>query len=405
MLKQITCVVENLATVIGCRPLGSEANLRAMDYIETEFAKGGHEVERQSFTAKGWEPQRWGLEINGYALPMLVSPYSPSFEVKGSALRIDTLEKLAALGPETLRGRILLLEGEIASETVMPKYFEFYNPEHHQRLVSLLEEAQPSLVLAVRDQDLPDSVTGVSGKTALESLFNDGDIAFSSATVTKRDLTSVEAERLEIAAFSEAKVPVRQAGNLIVRIGDPALPRILVTAHLDTTFNTPGALDDASGIAFLAALAQSGLSVEGYCIELVAINGEDHYSYGGEKELMRYLGSCESMVKLAVNVDGLGFRDTESGVSLYAMPEELGARLEASVRLTKSMAMMEPWPQGDHMIFAMMGIPTIALASYPFEGYLAGYHHSPLDTPELLDPMLVMKAVLWLKHFLETESL
>ncbi len=403
MLKQISCVVETLATAIGCRPLGSEANLRAMDYLESQFAQGNHRAERQNFMAKGWEPKSCGLEINGQKLPILVSPYSPSFEVKGPALRINTLEGLAAKGPKTLNGRILLLEGEIAAETVMPKNFEFYNPEHHQRLVSLLEEAQPALVLAVRDQDLPDSITGVSGKTALESLFNDGDIAFSSATITKRDLTSVEGDVLEISAFSEATVPERQAGNLMVRIGEPALPRILITAHLDTAFNSPGALDDASGIAFLVALAQSGVSLEGHCIELVAINGEDHYSYGGEKELMRYLSSTESPVKLAVNVDGLGFKGTEAGVSFYAVPEELGTRLEASIRLTKPMAMMAPWPQGDHTIFAMMGIPTIALASYPFEGYLAGYHHSPLDTPDHLDPELVMGAVLWLKHFLEAE--
>lgn len=397
--EMIQDIVNTLSETIGCRPLGSAANARAVTYTARLLEAQGCLVTRQSFEVKGWEPTDSSLLINGVPVDHLVNPYSPDFSAEGTALRVESIEQLEGLA---IRDRILLLTGEAAAETIMPKHFEFYNPAHHQRLTALLEGGGPSLVIAVRDQELPDNVTGVYGKSVLEPVFNDGDLNVPSVTVTKEALARwTDSGPLQISAWSEAQTPLRKSCNVVAYVGDPALPQVLVTAHLDTFFNTPGAMDDATGIAFLAALAGSGIRPEGYCIKLVAINGEDHYTYSGEKELMKALQDGGPPVLLAVNVDGLGFHGTEAGVSLYEVPDRLRRLLEKSIAKTQGVSLMAPWPQGDHMIFSMMGIPTIALASDPFETYLRECHHSPADTADRMDAAIVERAVQWLKTILE----
>ncbi len=393
-------VITYLAEDIGSRPLGSEANGRALVWAEALMGELRCAVERQVFAAKGWEPGDSGLKLNGVPLPHLVNPYSPAFRVQGPLLKAGTLEELEAIREP---GAILLLHEALGAETVMPKSFTFYNPPHHGQLVSRLEALAPALVIAVRDENLPDNVTGVSGKTVLEPVFNDGDLPFPSVTVTLGHLAALGgvAGCLIAEAWSQGVSPVRETGNLVARLGDPEKPRVLVTAHLDTFFNTPGALDDASGIAFLTALAASGLRSGAVCLELVLINGEDHYGILGERALMAALAESAKPTVLAVNVAGLGYRGTKNGVSCYAMPPALEAKVAAAVAADDAMALMDPWPQGDHMIFASLGIPTLALASCPFEDYLARCHHSPADTADQADPALVDSAVAWLVRFLE----
>jgi aminopeptidase YwaD len=55
--------------------------------------------------------------------------------------------------------------------------------------------------------------------------------------------------------------------------------RVVVFAHIDSRIGTPGANDNASGVASLLLLAQLLEDYRGsLCVELVAMNGEDYYS-------------------------------------------------------------------------------------------------------------------------------
>ncbi len=46
---------------------------------------------------------------------------------------------------------------------------------------------------------------------------------------------------------------------------------------------------------------------------------------------------------------------------------------------------IEPWPMGDHMLFATYGIPTIAVTASNIFGFMGGVLHSPGDNMQHID--------------------
>jgi aminopeptidase YwaD len=52
-----------------------------------------------------------------------------------------------------IHDKIVLLIGEIAREQLMPKNFVFYNPEHHQEIIRLLETGAPQAIMAATGRD------------------------------------------------------------------------------------------------------------------------------------------------------------------------------------------------------------------------------------------------------------
>ena len=80
-------------------------------------------------------------------------------------------------------------------------------------------------------------------------------------------------------------VEVDGAGNVVV--GDPRRARILVGAHYDSIPGSPGADDNASGVAALLAAARALGPREGVCY--VAFDGEEH-GHVGSRALVAGLG-------------------------------------------------------------------------------------------------------------------
>ena len=50
-----------------------------------------------------------------------------------------------------------------------------------------------------------------------------------------------------------------------------------------------------------------------------------------------------------------------------------------------SLAEGEPWYQGDHMVFAMQGVPALAVTSEGFMEIETKFAHTPKDHPDLVD--------------------
>src|SRR5262249_10192075 len=76
-----------------------------------------------------------------------------------------------------------------------------------------------------------------------------------------------------------------EAGNVVV--GDPRRARVLIGAHYDSIPGTPGADDNASGVAALLAAAQAIGPREGVCF--VAFDGEE-CGFVGSRALVAGLG-------------------------------------------------------------------------------------------------------------------
>jgi aminopeptidase YwaD len=160
----------------------------------------------------------------------------------------------------------------------------------------------------------------------------------------------------------------------------PQADRVTVVAHIDTKPGTPGAIDNATGVVVVTRVGELLASTpDDLGVELLLVNGEDHYAAPGE---MHYLGSTDlAQVRLAVNIDGAGYRGGPTASSAYGAAEQLDlAPLRAH-----GLVAGPSWPQSDHMVFAMAGRPAVALTSSDSGTVVREVAHSPHDTPDLVD--------------------
>jgi aminopeptidase YwaD len=120
-------------------------------------------------------------------------------------------------------------------------------------------------------------------------------------------------------------------------------------------------------------------------IELVAFNGEEHYSAGGELDYLHRYGGELDRIAFAVNMDGLGYVKGKTAFSLYECPAAVAKNARATFGNYDSIAEGPQWYAGDHMVFVMSGRPAIALTSDQATELSAEVLHTGADLPYLVD--------------------
>jgi aminopeptidase YwaD len=276
----------------------------------------------------------------------------------------------------------------------MPKNFTFYNPESHRRVIRALEEYRPAAVVAATGRD-----PGMVGSQYPFPLFEDGDLDVPNAYMKDVDgarLLAHVGEQAHIRLDSR-RVPAT-AEHIVATLPGTGPGRIVLTAHIDSRKGSPGALDNASGVATLLGVADLLSEYrEGPSIEIVPFNGEDNYANPGE---MLWVAENEGRfddIILGINIDDLGQRGTTNHVSFYDCPAEVEAAVRRALERHPVMSEGPQWFQSDHAIFGLYGRPAIALASSDIAGFMAQYAHSERDTLELVDPELTVAAARFLR--------
>ena len=108
-------------------------------------------------------------------------------------------------------------------------------------------------------------------------------------------------------------------------------------------------------------------------VEIVALNGEDTYHAVGQVlYLERNAGRLDD-IRLAVNLDGAGYREGRTEYSLYECPDGLGAVVRGAFGAYDQMVEGAQWPQGDHMIFVMNGRVFVVSVDWDNGMPLTGY--------------------------------
>jgi aminopeptidase YwaD len=362
--RQIREHVRVLVSEIGPRPPGSPANARATAYAHAVFERSGLTVERQPFVATWWTPGPARLCIAGRVIELEGTPFSRPCDRRGRVTRRSTD---AELDDPMEPGSIVVLDGELAAEPYFPKAFPFLDlPDQRVRLEKL-EAARPAAVILIAPDQRP------------MSWLEDGDLAFPYLVVEPSigDLL-VEGEMVDVA--TEGRLTEGRGVNLSARTVASGA-RSVLCAHIDSKVTTPGAIDNAGGVATLLAIAESR-QLDDRSIEFVAFNGEDHYAAPGEQA---WLASTDlDSISDVVNLDGIGACDRQTAVSGLALPASQEQRLHALVADHRSVTMGPAWFESDHAIFASRGIPSLALTSADAHE-LASLLHGPDDTIERLD--------------------
>lgn len=361
------------------RRVGTRGNHDANEFLADTFASYGFMVDRQPFDCIDWTQSGGTLSFNGEQFRIRVGPFSPGCLAREPLVAASCLGELESADA---RGKILLLHGGLTREQLMPKNFPFYNPDEHKRIVSLLEEKQPRAILTASGRD-PELAGAIYPFPVIE----DGDFDIPSAYMTEEEGARLASNTGDLAALAiEAERCPSRGVNLAARKGRSDR-RIVFSAHIDSKDGTPGALDNAAGVTVLLLLAELLEDFRGEIgVELVPFNGEDHYSAAGEIAYLKANEGKLDQVMFNINMDGIGSRQGNTLYSLYESPEELKGKVQKFFAKTPGFAEGPPWFQGDHMVFAMIGIPAVGLTSGNFEEILTEIAHTHKDTPDLVDP-------------------
>ncbi|KTB48817.1 M28 family metallopeptidase [Dehalogenimonas alkenigignens] len=370
--------LEALCAVKPNRRTGSPGNKSATDFVASLFKQWGYEIDTTPFDCLDYESGAATLTNATSFFPVTISPFSPGINVIAPLAVVSTVKELAACD---CTGRLVLLKGEIAAEPLMPKNFAFYNPEQHQQIYALLEAKQPAAIITTTTGSL-----STAGAVYPFPMIEDGDFDIPSVYCTEPIGNAIAASGSPLRLVVEARRIPAQAANVVARKNSRAAGKITVCAHLDAKEGTPGALDNASGIAVILLLGEMLADYEGgFGIEFVAVNGEDYYSAGGEMDYLRRYGDSIQEVALAVNIDGAGYRQGKTAFSAYGLPPDLETEVRLIFKRFDGLIEGPPWYQGDHMIFVQAGRPALAFTSEKATDLLSTVTHSAADTPDEVD--------------------
>lgn len=368
--KRIEQHLNMLCEEIGARPTGSEANQRALEYVCGEFERAGLTVLRQEFDCMDWTDNGCTLTVGGQAVPAAPAAYSHPCSVEGEILCVHTLKELRTA---PIAGKIILLCDALAAEPLMPKSFVFWNPDEHKETISILEHGGVKAVLTVSLS--PDSFVPI---------IEDGDFEIPCAVILPEHLPQLAGGRFASLSLNTERRPAK-AANVLASFGS-GNHKICISAHLDTKPGTPGALDNASGVAVLLALAAelAGRNFP-YRIEFVLFNGEDYYSNPGEMTYLASHLSAPAEYVCAFNIDGVGAKGQNLAYSFYECPEKLMNAISGAAAGMEGFEQIAPWPQGDHTLFSFSGVPAISVTSSKIFGLVDSVLHTKSDTLELID--------------------
>jgi hypothetical protein len=215
---------------------------------------------------------------------------------------------------------------------------------------------------------------------------------------------SVRRQTFTVPAGRSWGIPVSRGrtGNVIAVPADlaPGDPHLVVGAHLDTVPQSPGAEDNASGVAVLVELAR--LAREGGTrlpVVFIAFAAEeprgptdDEHHFGSQEYVRRSAGAEADARRGMVSLDRVGAPGRvpvcTGGLSPRRVQRELlaaAARVDVPARACENRT-------SDHWPFEKGGETVARIGGNPSPGY-----HSALDLPRLVSPRQLARtgAVVW----------
>jgi aminopeptidase YwaD len=371
--------VNYLCNVKPNRRTGSHGNKEAVIFFKNIIEKYGFEVDDTPFNSMDYKTGKISLTNKIASFDIYVSPYSLGCHVKTNLVIAKSIKELEECN---CTGKLLLLIGEICNEQLMPKKFVFYNPDHHKKIISLLEEKKPSAIITATSKK-PELV----GALYPFPLIEDGDFDIPNVYCTDKVGKEIEKNKNDLFDLQiEAERIPSKSSNIIAIKNPNSKEKIVIFAHIDAYGNSPGASDNASGTTVLLILAEFLKSYSGSIgIQIIAFNGEDHYSLGGQMDYIKRYSDSFKKIKLAVNIDDVGNKKGNISYSLYGCSDERSDFIKNIFNKYNSIKPGVNWYQGDHMIFVHQEKPSIAFTSENYKELMETITHSEKDIPENLD--------------------
>ncbi|RLD05124.1 MAG: hypothetical protein DRI65_09415 [Chloroflexota bacterium] len=183
--------------------------------------------------------------------------------------------------------------------------------------------------------------------------------------------------------------------NLVASKGWDQTRRIAISAHIDAKLDTPGAIDNATGVIVLLLLAERMKDYQGSTvIELLPFNGEDYYAASGQMIYLEQNQNKFNEIMININIDGAGYHKGPSAFSPFNLPDDIKKCFDKVLDSNENIHEGGPWYQGDHSIFIQQGVPAIAVTSQWFLENIDSQEitHTPKDQAGIVncDKLLVI---------------
>ena len=392
--KKASEYLKTLCNVKPNRRTGSPGNRDATAFFASIIYQLGYKVDTTPFACLDFISGKSLLVSNGNSFEIHISPYSLGCDITTELITVSSVEELENCQCE---GKILLMKGAICAEQLMPKNFVFYNPDPHKRIYALLEEKKPAGIITATERK-PELV----GALYPFPLIVDGDFhipcAYCKDSVGEKIARKTgELFRLQM----EAKRISSTACNVIARKNPESIKKIVITAHIDAYENTPGASDNASGTVVQLLLAEMLMEYQGNMgVEIVAFNGEDHYSAGGQMDYLDRYRDDISSILVVINIDDVGYKKGNSAYSYYECSDEIKQKATFTFSHLEGIIEGEPWFNGDHMIFVQNSKAAIAFTAERVSELMATVTHTAKDTPHIIDNAKLVNVAFALKNFI-----
>jgi aminopeptidase YwaD len=376
------------------RRLGSAGNKQAVEYFHEQVKDLGFQILTDEFDCLDHEIRSVSLTTGDTRINVQASPYTMPVDVTAELVAARNMVELEAA---EYTGKILLMKDDLCKEQLMPKNFVFYNPDHHKKIYSVLEERKPAAIITATGKDLQ-----MVGNIYPFNVFEDGDFDIPSGYT--KDVIGDELEKFEGDEFTikiDASRIDSKGNNVILRKNPNADRKMIVMAHIDTKDGTPGASDNASGTVVLMLLAELLKDYDGKLgVEIIAMNGEDNYSVAGEMDYLKRFGDQMEKILLAVNIDDVGHGGGRSSFSFYNVPDDVKEKVTTFIDINDTTIEGEPWYAGDHMIFVQSSVPSIAITNEKCWDLMATITHTPDDIPENINASILVDLAEVLKEII-----
>ena len=345
-------LIEALAGGVGPRTAGSDAAARASETVADAFRALGLEPRFQEFELVGYEADEPELEVEGERWPAGPCMYAHAFDGEGTVRRIG--EQSAPVGDKKL-GVFAVVDAS-------------------KREVARL----------------------------LTSPFSTGAIPFMSphvhiTTPPTAFVSARDAERFQDGMRVRLKVggrflPGRRERNVIADLPGRGDDHVIVSAHFDSVWRGPGAIDNASGVEGVRRIGEAlagrdlerGVRLVAFAAEEIKLTGSRYYV-----DEARLRGQLDEIAGV-VNLDCIAYGEK---LNVLASPE---AMLDRATGIARDAGLLDryelvtgPATGGiDTQWFVEAKIPATTILHFPYDEY-----HLPADTAALVDERQLQDAV------------
>ncbi len=361
--------VAALSQQIGPRPAGSPAYVHATEYVTEQFQRLGYRVEQQAFSFQFFDEA--DAPVLTVVAPVAL-PLHPVTMLYSTATSKDGVEaELVDVGlgrEEDLRGK--RLDGKVA--LAGRGQVRFAEKANHAA------GAGASAIIIVNNQPGPAKTGTLLEPSRIPVVMVPYDEGLRLGAWLAAGPVRV---RLVVRTVTEQRM---SASVIAIKPGTSSLPDVVVVgAHLDSVPLSPGANDNASGVAAVLEVARLLADVPtARTIHFVAFGAEELGLIGSR----HYVASRTLAIAGMVNLDMVGYgslllvSNSAGSGGLLDVAEQVARRVEIPVR-------RQSIGSSDHESFEAAGVPVVFIHTGDDNAY-----HTPQDVYARINPQLLGQA-------------